>query len=431
MTPLRILLSRVLALFTKRRHDAELDDEIQTHLELLAEQHVRRGMSAPDARAAARREFGGVDQTKEVYRDQRRLPFVDTMMQDVRFAVRLLLKDRWFTLATVVALALGIGLNSTMFTIVNAMTRGLPMKDADRMMSIDARDGAGHWRGLGASYRDFLDLRAATKTFSGLAAFSSTAMTLGDDGRPAERAAAAYVSANAFQLLGEKPVLGREFLPEDDQFGAPAVVILGSSIWKTRYNADPTLIGRTVRVNGVPTTVIGVMPDGFRFPVINDIWQPIALLPGLANQRRDTRALQVFGKLAERSTSAQAQTEVEAIAARLSRDYPDTNRSIGAVVARFPGNFAPDTILTALMGAVGFVLLVACANVANLLLARSEGRSREIAIRGSLGATRWRIVRQLLVESALLAAIAGILGFGFSLAGVWMFSKAVAGITFP
>jgi putative ABC transport system permease protein len=173
------------------------------------------------------------------------------------------------------------------------------------------------------------------------------------------------------------------------------------------------------------------MPDGLGFPVISDVWQPLGLLPGLANQTRDARELQVFGRLADRRTSAQAQSEVDAIAARLSRDYPDTNRNIGAVVERFPGHFAPDPILVALMTGVGFVLLVACANVANLLLARSVNRSREMSIRVSLGATRWRMVRQLLVESGLLAGIAGTLGFSCSLAGVWLFSKAVAGITFP
>jgi len=409
--------------------ERHLDAELRDHLDRQVADYVAAGMSESDAHRRARLEFGGLDQVKEDCRDARGTRWASGIGQDVRFAARLLLKDRWFTLATVVALALGIGINSTMFTIVNAMIRGLPVDKPERVMSINSRDGAG--RQLGVSYLDFLDWRAATKAFSGLAAFSQTTTTLGDHGRAAEHASAAYLSANTFQLLGEKPMLGRDFLPEDDQPGAPAVVIVGSPVWKTRYNADPTLIGRTIRINGVPSSVIGVMPDGFRFPVVSDVWQPLGRLPGLTNQRRDTRVLQVFGTLTDRSTSAQARSEVDTIAARLSRDHPDTNGNIGAVVARFPPHFAPDPILVALMGAVGFVLLVACANVANLLLARSAGRSREISVRVSLGATRWRIVRQLLVESGLLAAIAGTLGFGFSLAGVWLFSRAVAGITFP
>jgi predicted permease len=351
------------------------------------------------------------------------------MLQDVRFACRLLVKDRWFTLVIVVALALGIGVTSTMFTIVHAMVRGLPIDDRERIVSINARDAAG--RQLGASYLDFEDWRAAAKTFSGLAAFSLATATLGDDGRAGERAAAGYVSANTFQLLGVTPILGRGFLPQDDRPGAPAVVVLGHSIWTARYNADPTVIGRTVRVNGVPAIAIGVMPDGFRFPFTSDVWQPLARLQGLASQPRDARVLQVFGKLADRTTRAQAQSEVAAIAARLAREHPDTNGNLPPLVARFPPHFAPDPILAALMTAVGFVLLVACANVANLLLARSAGRSSEMAIRVSLGASRWRIARQLLVESALLAAVAGALGFGFSIAGVRLFATAVAGISFP
>jgi putative ABC transport system permease protein len=411
------------------RLERELDAELRYHFDREVEDNVRAGMSEQEAHRLARLDFGGDDQLKESCRDARGTRWAGDITQDLRFAARLLLRDRWFTLAAAIALALGIGMNGTMFTIVNAMIRGLPIDSPDRIMSINARDGAG--RQLGVSYRDFLDWRVATKTLSGLAAFSQTTTTLGDDGRAPERASACYLSANTFRLLGETPTIGRDFLPEDDQPGAAPVVILGSRIWKARYNADPTLIGRTVRVNGVPSIVIAVMPDGFSFPVISDVWQPLGLVPGLTNQRRDTRALQVLGKLADRSTPAQAQAEAETIAARLSRDYPDTNGNIGAVVARFPPHFAPDRILDALMGAVGFVLLVACANVANLLLARSAGRSREISIRVSLGATRWRIVRQLLVESGLLAGIAGAFGFVFSLAGVWLFSTAVAGINFP
>lgn len=200
--------------------------------------------------------------------------------QDLRFAARLLLKDRWFTLPAVLALALGAGMNGTMFTIVNAMTRGLPTVDPDRIMSIHARDSAGQWRGLHVSYPDFLDFRAATSTFSGLAAFSQSNMTLGDDGDTAERWSAAYVSTNAFRLLDVKPALGLDFSADDDQAGAAAVAILGNRVWTSRYHSDPTAIGRTIRVSGVPATVIGVMPEGFRFPIVSDVWQPLAPRPG-------------------------------------------------------------------------------------------------------------------------------------------------------
>jgi predicted permease len=413
------------------RLECELDAELRYHFDRQVDDNVRMGMSEAEARRRARLDLGGDDQLKESCRDARGTRWVDDIGQDLRFAARLLLKDRWFTLPAVIALALGIGMNGTMFTIVNAMIRGLPVDRPERIMSIHARDGAGRWRGFGVSYLDFRNFQAATNRFAGLAAFSQSTISLGDDGRAAERASAAHVSANAFQLLGEKPTLGRDFVPDDDRPGAPAVVMLGGRIWVARYNADPTIVGRSVRVNGVPSTVIGVMPDGFRFPVVSDVWQPLTRLAGLTNQTRDTRLLQVFGRLADRSTPAQAQAELASIAARLSREYPATNQNTGAVVAPFPNHFAPDLILIALMIAVGFVLLVACINVANLLLARSVGRSRELSLRVSLGATRWRIVRQLMVESGLLALAAGTIGLGFAVAGVWLFRTAVTGITFP
>jgi putative ABC transport system permease protein len=413
------------------RLERELDAELRYHFDCQVDDNVRMGMSEDEARRRARLDFGGDDQVKESCRDERGTRWFHDTAQDLRFAARLLLKDVRFTLPAVLALALGIGMNGTMFTIVNAMIRGLPIDGPERIMSIHARDGAGRWRGFGASYLDFMDFQAATKTFAGLGAFSQSTITLGEDGRAVERASAAYVSANAFQLLGERPILGRDFVPQDDQPGAPAVVIVGSRIWTTRYNGDPSIIGTRVRVNGAPSTVIGVMPDGFRFPVISDVWQPLARLPGLMDQARDMRQLQIFGRLADWSTRTQAQAEIESIAARLSREYPATNGNTGAVVARFPGHFAPSPILMALMLAVGLVLLLACINVANLLLARSVGRSRELATRAALGATRWRIVRQLLVECGLLALVAGTLGFGFAFVGLWLFASAVAGITFP
>src|SRR5438093_2554362 len=357
------------------------------------------------------------------------------LLQDVRFAVRLLIKDRWFTAVAAVALALGIGVNATVFTFVNAvLIRGLPFDDPDRIMSIGERNMA---RGqyFGISWLDFRDLRDAQKSFAGVAAFNGTTMNVSDEGRAPERYAGPYISGNSFKLIGQRTVLGRDFLPEDDQPGATPVVILGGGIWKTRYGSDRSIIGRTVRINDVPTTVIGVMPEGMKFPFNADLWLPLSSMPGLTNQKRAQHfALQVFGRLADGVTRQQAQSEISGIAARLAKDFPDSNKDVGATVMSFNERVNGGTIrliFLSLMGAVAFVLLIACANVANLLLARSAQRAREVGVRVSLGATRWRIVRQLLAESVLLAVVSGLLGFWLAVAGTRWFEAVTQDVGKP
>jgi predicted permease len=348
-------------------------------------------------------------------------------MQDVRFAMRMLLKDRWFTLASVVALTLGIGVTTAVFTFVNAaLLRALPVTDPDRVVHLGTGDSAG--RELGVSYLDFRDWRDGAASFAGMAASVDTAMIVGDDTHAPERFQGTYISANAFQLIGQAPLLGRDFRSEDEESGASPVVMIGSGVWKTRFGGDPALVGRTIRVNEVPSVVIGIMPDGFRFPNVTDGWQPLTRLPGLTVQKRDVRTLNVFARLRDGTTVSTARTELNTIAARLNRDHPDTNKDVRPTVVTLReylqgGSFR--TMFLTLMGAVTFVLLIACTNIANLLLARAANRSREIAIRTSLGATRWRIVRQLLIECALLTIIAGALGFAFSVYAVRVFAAAV------
>jgi predicted permease len=357
-----------------------------------------------------------------------------SLLQDIRFAVRLLIKDKWFTLVAVVALALGIGVNATVFTFVNAvLIRGLPFNDPDRIMSIAERQLV---RGtdLGVSYPDFQDWRAAQKSFVALAAWSGSTMNVSDAGRLPERYGGPYISATAFRLIGQQPILGRNFLPEEDKPGAAPVAILGSGIWKSRYGSDPAILGRTIKINDVPTTVVGVMPEGMKFPLNADLWLPLSAMPGLDAQKRSQRSLQAFGRLADGVTKQQAQAELSAIAARIAKDFPDANKDIGATVMSFNERFNGGPIrlvFLSLMGAVGFVLLIACANVANLLLARSAQRAREIGVRVSLGATRWRIVRQLLVESVLLALASGVLGLVLALAGTRWFEAATADVGKP
>src|SRR5262245_14801636 len=259
-------------------------------------------------------------------------------------------------------------------------------------------------------------------------------MNISDEGRPPERFTGPYISGSAFKLIGERPILGRDFLPEDDRPGAPPVVLLGNGLWKNRYGSNPDVIGRTVKINELPATVIGIMPEGFRFPFTADVWMPLVHLAGLSEQKRDARNFQVFARLNPGVTAAQAQADLNNVAERLARDFPATNKDIKTTVMTFNERYNGGPIrliFLTLMGAVGFVLLIACANVANLLLARSANRAREISVRVSLGATRFRIVRQLLVESVLLALLSGVLGFGLSLIGIRMFDIAVADVGKP
>jgi len=356
-----------------------------------------------------------------------------SLLQDLRFAVRLLVKDRWFTAVAVIALALGIGVNATVFTFVNAvLIRGLPFNDPDRILVVGTADARGRQRG--SSYQDFEDWRAATRTFAGLAAYNAQTMNVSDEGRAPERFQGPYLSANTFKLIGQAPLLGRDFLPDDDRPGAASVVILGNGIWKNRYGSDPGVIGRSVKVNDVPSTVIGVMAEGFKFPSNADLWLPLAQMPSLAEQKRDVRNIEVFGRVAAQVTVPQAQSDMATIAAKLAHDYPDTNKDVTVRVMTFNdrANGGPiKVIFLSLMGAVAFVLLIACANVANLLLARSASRAREMSVRISLGATRGRIVRQLLVESVLLSVVSGLLGLALAYAGVRMFDAVTQDVGKP
>ena len=353
-----------------------------------------------------------------------------TFWNDVRLAARLLLKDKGVTLPAIVALALGIGANTIVFTIVNAaFLRDLPFQDPDRVVVLGMRSATSGSPAYNLSLPEFEDLREASRTFDGLAAFAERQLDLADETAAAERTTGAYVSANAFELLGRRPVLGRGFRSDDDRPGAEPVVLLGHSLWQTRYQSASDVIGRSVRVNGVPTAVIGVMPEGFAFPDESQLWQPISQLPAGARTSRLPRTIAAFGRLAPGATIDGALADLTIVAQSIAVRNPETNANVFPLVRPFRDrNLTRQLriVLSMLTGAVAFVLLIGCANVANLLMARAASREREVSLRMSMGASRAMIVRQLLVESLLLAIVAGLAGFGLSIFGVRAFALAVA-----
>jgi putative ABC transport system permease protein len=412
MTWLRVWVSRILELVLRPRRDDHLAEEVNTHLELLATEYVSRGMSPEEATFAARRAFGGVDQISERHRDERGLPRVDSLLQDVRFAVRLMVTDRWFTAATVGTLALGIGATTTIFTVVNGWhLTELPVDDPTSIVHLGTVDAQGRPRGV--SYLDFRDWQNTARSLSGVAAYIGSNMSLVVAEHAAEHVAGTYISATGFSVLRERPILGRDFRPEDDQPGAEAVVMLAHHVWTERFAADRSVIGRTIRVDGAQATIIGVMRAGFRFPVLTDIWLPLANMPGVFSQARDRRTIGVFGRLADDVTLPQARAELSTVTAGLATQFPNTNQNIQPRVVKFTERYfgtLSDGPPFMMMVAVGFVLLIACLNAANLLLARGAVRGREMLLRAVLGASRGRLVQQLLIESLLLAALAGALG---------------------
>jgi putative ABC transport system permease protein len=414
-------------LWQRDRLERELDRELGFHFERLVDDHVRAGLSPEEARRAARLEFGGIAQVQEACRDARRTRWAHDFGYDLRFAARLLLKERALTATAVLALALGVGVNNTLFSIVNALCiRGLPVHRPDRMVFLDARDAAARSQPL--TLDELEALRTGAPSLPDLAAFTSAPVSLADDGHAADRVVDAFVSANVHSLMGRQPVLGRDFRSDDDRPGAAAVVVLGGRVWKTRYGGDPSIVGRTVRVNGSPATIVGVLPDDYRFPANAEIWQPLAAARAVAAKDTRARALGVFGRMRDGATLGGVRGEVGAVdrqAAQLAP--PDAKRPALNVVPineRFNGDITnPAWIAFTTVGVL--IVLIACSNVANLLLARSVRRSREMAIRLSLGATRLRIVRQLLAESLILAVLGSAAALAFSAMALRLFALAI------
>jgi putative ABC transport system permease protein len=340
-------------------------------------------------------------------------PLLDSLTQDVRYALRGMRRSPGFTIVAVMTLAIGIGVNVGVFTVTNAVLfQGYRFVRNDRVLYLRSQNTSHPQEyGYAVSYPDFQDWQTQSKAFAGLGAYSGESIGFSDQGGLPESYYAIRVSANTFSVLEQRPILGRDFASSDETAGAAPVVILSYALWEHRYGRDPSVVGRTVRINGTPTTVVGVMRDGFTFPQQSPVWEP--LVRTADRQDRDLRNVSVFGRLRDGVTAANARAEMATIGQRLARAYP-SDRSFVPLVWNFRQSHTggPEAMIWASMwGAVGFVLLIACANLANLVLARATGRSREIAVRIALGAGRSRIVRQFLTESVLLSSAGGVVGW--------------------
>ena len=413
MTSLREAWARLVAFFRKRALDGELDEELAVHIELATEDHLRQGMAQSEARRLALIKLGGVERTKEVHRALRGLPWLDGVCQDVRTTVRALRLSPGFTLAAIAMLALAIGLNVTVFTVMDAMLfRGYPLvKRNDRLVYLQERSPL---RDHLISYADFEDWRAQAQAFEGMAFVGGRSIAFRDgEGRLIDMRTTT-VSANAFGLLGVPPMLGRDFVPADERSGAAPVAILDYHFWKSWFGKRADVVGLTVHIDGAPATIIGVMPERFDFVYQSDLWMPVVRTPELQQRGLTPEGFIAFGRLRDGVTRQEARAELETINRRLETDYPATNRGLVPTVATHStmnsGRDAP-LIWGSLWAAAWFVLLIACANLANLTLVRTMGRWREFSIRMALGAGTGRMMRQIVAESLLLAGVAGALGW--------------------
>jgi len=427
-------------LFFTRRVDADLDQEVHAHLELLIEEKVRGGIGMAEARRAARIELGGVEQVKEQVRDSRTGAFLESLVQDLRFAWRSLRRTSGLTAFVVITLALGIGMTSATFSMVDALIfRPYPVPHPSNVVSLA---GTTHDSAIeDFSYREYMDIRDNTKSYDGVIAYADMQAVgySAETGVTPRVKGGMMVSGNFFQVLGVEPRLGRGFRADEDQVpGRNAVVVLGPDFWRHEFAADPAVVGRTIRLNGTPFTVIGVAPDSFPGLLVfghPDLYVPLAMAHVFSTnidknffEDRDDRELNVKARLKPDASLQDARNELALLAKGFERDYPKVTRSRGAAVyTQFQTRTAEDQnwkfgVVFAILGLA--VLLVACTNVAGLLLSRARERAREIAVRLALGAGRLRLIRLLLTESLILAILGGVAGIAIGYGVIeWFHSK--------
>src|SRR5262245_13403793 len=413
-------LQRLANLLRRRQFERELEEEMRYHIERQTDENIAKGMSPEEARRATMRAFAGLEQSKEECRDARRINLLENLLRDVRHALRGFMKNPAFTCAVILTLSLGIGANAAVFTMVNSvLLRQLPFKHADRLVWIWStrtdRDKAFY------SIQNFIDTRARTRTLDDMAAFANWGVNLTGAGEPV-RLAGVRISANAFEMLGVDAAVGRTLLPSDGTPGANPGVVISNGLWRRKFGADEHVVGRSVLLNGIAYTVIGVLPLQFALPNAEvDIASPLVFEADSQRSDRGSNFLRTFARLKRDATPSEAQSELTTITEQLKQEYPNDNAKhtaprVLALRDEVVGSY--QALLWTLSGAVGIVLIIACTNLANMMLVRSTARKKDFAIRTALGGSRAQLTRELMTASVLLATIGGGLGLVFASWGV-------------